>query len=710
MLKYLKAIAQALGIKLEQVEAVTGLLDGGATVPFISRYRKEATGGLDEVAIFNIESQYHKFVELDKRKQTIVETIAEQGKLTDELKQKIDDTLDSTTLEDLYLPYKPKKRTRATVAREQGLEPLAGWLMKQNPGSAEMMAERFVKGDIDEPEKALAGARDIIAEWVSENAVARQRVRNCFSHNAVIISKVVKGKEPDAIKYGDYYDFSEPLRRCPSHRMLAMRRGENEGFLRISIEPQGTDVTDLLHRQFLKADNEAAHQVEMAIDDSYKRLIQPSIENEFKKIAKDKADKEAISVFSTNLRQLLLAAPLGRKSILALDPGFRTGCKVVCLDETGNLLHHQAIFPHPPQNEWRESQETIAALVKKYGCKAIAIGNGTASRETEAFVKSIKFDTDVQIFVVSENGASVYSASQVARDEFPDQDVTVRGAVSIGRRLMDPLAELVKIDPKSIGVGQYQHDVDQTALKESLDFVVESCVNSVGVNLNTASMHLLGYVSGLGPKLAQSIVDYRTENGAFTSRQQLKKVPRLGDKAFEQCAAFLRIPESRNPLDNSAVHPESYHIVDQMAGDLGCTVSDLIADSTLRSRIDLKRYVTPTVGLPTLQDIKAELEKPGRDPRSEIQEFEFAEGVNTIDDLREGMVVPGIVTNITNFGAFVDIGVHQDGLVHISQLANKYVSNPNDVVSLHQHVMVKVESVDNRRNRISLTMKGVKQN
>ncbi len=710
MLKYLKAIAEALGIKLGQVEAVTGLLDGGATVPFISRYRKEATGGLDEVAIFNIESQYHKFAELEKRKQTIVETIAEQGKLTDELKRKIDDTLDSTTLEDLYLPYKPKKRTRATVAREQGLEPLAGWLMKQNPGSAELMAERFRKGEIDEPEKALAGARDIIAEWVSENAVARQRVRNCFSHNAVITSKVVKGKEPDAIKYGDYYDFSEPLRRCPSHRMLAMRRGENEGFLRISIEPQGSDVTDLLHRQFLKADNEAARQVEMAIDDSYKRLIQPSIENEFKKIAKDKADKEAISVFSTNLRQLLLAAPLGRKSILALDPGFRTGCKVVCLDETGNLLHHQAIFPHPPQNEWRESQETIAALVKKYGCKAIAIGNGTASRETEAFVKSIKFDTDVQIFVVSENGASVYSASQVARDEFPDQDVTVRGAVSIGRRLMDPLAELVKIDPKSIGVGQYQHDVDQTALKESLDFVVESCVNSVGVNLNTASMHLLGYVSGLGPKLAQSIVDYRTENGAFTSRQQLKKVPRLGDKAFEQCAAFLRIPESRNPLDNSAVHPESYHIVDQMAGDLGCTVSDLIADSKLRSQIDLKRYVTPTVGLPTLQDIKAELEKPGRDPRSEIQEFAFAEGVNTIDDLQEGMVLPGIVTNITNFGAFVDIGVHQDGLVHISQLANKYVSNPNDVVTLHQHVMVKVESVDNRRNRISLTMKGVKQN
>lgn len=708
MQKYFKAIAEALGISLKQVETVTGLLDGGATVPFISRYRKEATGGLDEVAVFNIESQYHKFAELDKRKQTIIETIAEQGKITDELKRKIDDTLDSTTLEDIYLPYKPKKRTRATVAREQGLEPLAGWLMKQQPGSAEQMAERFVKGDIDEPEKALAGARDIIAEWVSENAVARQRVRNCFSHNAIITSKVVKGKEPDAIKYGDYYDFSEPLRRCPSHRMLAMRRGENEGFLRIGIEPQGTDVTDMLHRQFLKANNEAARQVELAIDDSYKRLIQPSIENEFKKIAKDKADKEAISVFSTNLRQLLLASPLGRKRILALDPGFRTGCKVVCLDETGNLLHHQAIFPHPPQNEWRESQETVKALVKNYRIEAIAIGNGTASRETEAFVKSIGLD-GVQIFVVSENGASVYSASQAARDEFPDQDVTVRGAVSIGRRLMDPLAELVKIDPKSIGVGQYQHDVDQTALKESLDFVVESCVNSVGVNLNTASKHLLAYVSGLGEKLAQNIVDYRTENGAFRSRQQLKKVPRLGDKAFEQSAAFLRIPESDNPLDNSAVHPESYAIVDRMAADLGCTVSDLIADDTLRSRIDLKRYVTPTVGLPTLQDIKAELEKPGRDPRSEIQEFAFAEGVNTVADLKEGMVLPGIVTNITNFGAFVDIGVHQDGLVHISQLANKYVSNPNDVVSLHQHVMVKVESVDNRRNRISLTMKGVKQ-
>ena len=707
MQKYFKAIAAALGIKLSQVESVAQLLDGGATVPFISRYRKEATGGLDEVAIFDIETQYHKFVELDKRKQTIIETIAEQGKLTEDLKRQIDETLDSTTLEDNYLPYKPKKRTRATVAKEQGLEPLAAWLMRQQAGDPEEAAIKYLKGEIDSEEAALAGARDIIAEWVSENAVARQRVRNCFNHKAIISSHVIKGKEPDAVKYEDYYDFSEPLRRCPSHRMLAMRRGETEGFLRVSIEPEGNDVVDMLHRQFLKAENAASRQVKMAIDDSYKRLIQPSIENEFKKLSKEKADKEAIDVFSVNLRQLLLAAPLGQKRIIALDPGFRTGCKLVCLDETGNLLYNQAIYPHPPQNEWAESQETLRQLAKKYRCEAIAIGNGTASRETEALVRSVKFDNPMQIFVVSENGASVYSASQAARDEFPDYDVTVRGAVSIGRRLMDPLAELVKIDPKSIGVGQYQHDVDQTALKESLDFVVESCVNQVGVNLNTASMHLLSYVSGLGPKLAQNIVDYRKENGSFASRQQLKKVPRLGDKAFEQSAAFLRIPGAKNPLDNSAVHPESYAVVDRMASDLGCTVSDLIADATLRSRIDLKRYLSATTGMPTLLDIKAELEKPGRDPRSAIQEFAFAEGIHTIDDLEEGMVVPGIVTNVTNFGAFVDIGVHQDGLVHISQLADKYVSNPNDVVSLHQHVMVKVSGVDYVRGRISLSMKGV---
>ena len=709
MHKYFNAIANALGIKLKQVEAVTELLDGGATVPFISRYRKEATDGLDEVAIFSIETQYKKFQELDRRKQTIIETIVAQDKMTDELKRKIDDTLDSSELEDIYLPYKPKKRTRATVAKEQGLEPLAAWLMKQNNGDAELMAEKYLKGDIDDTEKALAGARDIIAEWVSEDMTARQRVRNYYNHGAQVISHVIKGKESDAVKYEDYYDFAEPLRKCPSHRMLAMRRGEAEGYLRINIEPKNDDAVEMLSRHFLKADNAAARQVRMAVEDSYKRLIQPSIENEFKKIAKEKADKEAIDVFSVNLRQLLLAAPLGQKRILALDPGFRTGCKVVCLDQTGNLLHNQAIYPHPPQNEWAESQETVRQLVKKYRCEAIAIGNGTASRETEAFVRSIKFDTEVQIFVVSENGASVYSASQAARDEFPDYDVTVRGAVSIGRRLMDPLAELVKIDPKSIGVGQYQHDVDQTALKESLDFVVESCVNQVGVNLNTASKHLLAYVSGLGEKLAQNIVDYRTENGAFASRQQLKKVPRLGDKAFEQCAAFLRIPGAKNPLDNSAVHPESYAVVDRMAADLGCKVQDLIADASLRQRIDLKRYVSGTIGMPTLQDIKKELEKPGRDPRSAIKEFAFAEGVHTIDDLEEDMVLPGIVTNITNFGAFVDIGVHQDGLVHISQLANKYVGNPNDVVSLHQHVMVKVVGVDYLRGRISLSMKGVEQ-
>jgi len=709
MQKYLQAIAAALGVKLNQVEAVTDLLDGGATVPFISRYRKEATGGLDEVAIFDIENRYKKFQELDRRKQTIIETISAQNKLTDELKHQIDNTLDSTELEDIYLPYKPKKRTRATIAKEQGLEPLAAWLMRQRPGSIESESEKFVKGDIDDTDKALAGARDIIAEWVSENAVARQRVRNYYNHSAMIVSHVIKGKESDAIKYEDYYDFSEPLRKCPSHRMLAMRRGEAEGYLRISIEPKTDDVTDMLRRHFVKADNEAAEQVGMAVDDSYKRLIQPSIENEFKKIAKDKADKEAIDVFSVNLRQLLLAAPLGQKRILALDPGFRTGCKVVCLDETGTLLHNQAIYPHPPQNEWKESQETISKLVKKYKCEAIAIGNGTASRETEAFVRSIKFDSPVQVFVVSENGASVYSASQAARDEFPDYDVTVRGAVSIGRRLMDPLAELVKIDPKSIGVGQYQHDVDQSALKESLDFVVESCVNQVGVNLNTASKHLLSYVSGLGEKLAQNIVDYRTENGSFKSRQQLKKVPRLGDKAFEQSAAFLRIPDAKNPLDNSAVHPESYSVVDRMAADMGCKVSDLIANADLRNKIDLKRYVSGTVGMPTLLDIKAELEKPGRDPRSTVQEFSFAEGVHTIDDLEEEMILPGIVTNITNFGAFVDIGVHQDGLVHVSQLTNKYVSNPGSVVSLHQHVMVKVVNVDYLRGRISLSMKNVPQ-
>lgn len=708
MLKYFKAIAQMLGIKTGQVESVTRLLDDGATVPFISRYRKEATENLDEVAVHEIEIWYKKYTELEKRKQSVIETIAEQGKLTDQLRAKIDETLDATELEDIYMPYKPKKRTRATIAKEQGLEPLAAWITKQWPGNAQQTAAKYAKGDLT-TDKALAGARDIVAEWVSENAQARQRVRNIFSRKATIVSKIIKGKESDGVKYGDYYDFSESLNRCPSHRMLAMRRGEEEGFLRISIDVEGNEVTDALTRFFVRERNDAAQQLQLAVADSYKRLVQPSIENEFKKLSKDKADKEAIEVFVRNLRQLLLAAPLGQKRILAIDPGFRTGCKVVCLDQLGNLLHHEAIFPHPPQNEWTQSQITLQHLAKKYKLQAVAIGNGTAGRETESLVRSIKFESPMQIFVVSENGASVYSASQVARDEFPNYDVTVRGAVSIGRRLMDPLAELVKIDPKSIGVGQYQHDVDQTALKESLDYTVVSCVNSVGVNLNTASQHLLSYVSGLGPKLAQNIVDYRTENGAFASRAELKKVPRLGDKAFEQSAAFLRIPDAKNPLDNSAVHPESYSIVDRMARDNKCTIAQLMSNAELRKSINLNSYVTQTVGLPTLKDIMQELEKPGRDPRESIKEFAFAEGVTTINDLKEGMVLPGIVTNITNFGAFVDIGVHQDGLVHVSQMADKFVSNPADVVSLHQEVKVKVESVDMVRHRIQLSMKGVSQ-
>ena len=702
MLKYLKAIAEALGIKLEQVEAVTGLLDGGATVPFISRYRKEATGGLDEVAIFNIESQYHKFAELEKRKQTIVETIAEQGKLTDELKRKIDDALDSTTLEDLYLPYKPKKRTRATVAREQGLEPLAGWLMKQNPGSAELMAERFLKGDIDEPEKALAGARDIIAEWVSENAVARQRVRNCFSHNAVVTSKVVKGKEPDAIKYGDYYDFSEPLRRCPSHRILAMRRGENEGFLRVKLSVDDERAIERLQRQFVRGYGPCSDLVAEAADDAYKRLLEPSIETETAAAAKVKADEEAIGVFAENLRQLLLDAPLGQKRVMGVDPGIRTGCKVVCLDAQGNLLHHEVVYPFPPRGTRLQAMLQFRDVAEKYQVEAIAVGNGTASRETSEILREAGV---ASVYVVSEDGASIYSASKIAREEFPNEDVTVRGAVSIGRRLMDPLAELVKIDPKSIGVGQYQHDVDQSKLKKSLDQTVESCVNMVGVNLNTASQHLLTYISGLGPTLAQNIVDYRRENGAFTSRAQLKKVPRLGPSAFEQCAGFLRIPGARNPLDNTAVHPERYALVEQMAKDSGCTLGELINDKERQKKIDLQHYVNADVGMPTLTDIMHELEKPGRDPRGEAETFEFDNSVHEIEDLKVGMVLPGIVTNITKFGCFVDIGVHQDGLVHVSQLANRYVRDANEVVKLHQHVEVRVVEVDLQRRRISLSMR-----
>lgn len=706
--KIIKKIAEELQLSLRSVENTLLLLDEGCTIPFIARYRKERTGTLDEVQIAAISDLNEKLTELEKRKETIVKTIGEQGKLTPELEKRIMECDDAETLEDIYLPYKPKRMTKAQVAREQGLEPLATIIMLGRESDPEGVAKRFVKGEVKTAADAIKGAQNIIAELVSEDEQARQTVRRSFEREATITSKVIKDKKDteEAAKYSDYFDWSESLKRCPSHRLLAMRRGEAEGILRISISTDDGDCLFRLRRSRVKGNGRCAKLIEEAVDDSYKRLIEPSIENEFAARSKEKAEEEAIRVFAENLRQLLMSAPLGQKRVMGVDPGFRTGCKIVCLDAQGNLLHFEAIYPHPPIAKREQAAATIERLVELYGIEAMAIGNGTASRETAAFMKSLHFKHNVKQFVVSEDGASVYSASKTARDEFPDKDVTVRGAVSIGRRLMDPLAELVKIDPKSIGVGQYQHDVDQGKLKKSLDLTVESCVNSVGVNLNTASQHLLTYVSGLGPTLAKNIVDYRREHGAFTSRAQLKKVPRLGPVAYEQCAGFLRIPESDNPLDNSAVHPESYKIVEQMARDNSCTVRQLMTDATLREKIDLRKYVSDTVGMPTLTDIMSELEKPGRDPRSQIEEFEFAAGINSIDDLRAGMTLPGIVTNITNFGAFVDVGVHQDGLVHISQLADRYVSDPNQVVKLHQHVRVKVTEVDKRRNRISLTMKG----
>lgn len=706
--KITKKIAEELQLPLRSVENTLSLLDEGCTIPFIARYRKERTGTLDEVQIAAISDLNEKLTELEKRKETIIKTISEQGKLTPELEKRIAECEDTETLEDIYLPYKPKRRTKAQVAREQGLEPLATIIMLGKETDPDGVAKRFVKGDVKSVADALKGAQNIIAEIVSEDEKARQTVRRSFDREATITSKVVKDKKDteEAAKYSDYFDWSEPLKRCPSHRMLAMRRGEAEGILRISISTDDGDCLFRLRRIRVRGNGRCAKLIEEAVDDSYKRLLQPSIENEFAARSKEKAEEEAIRVFAENLRQLLMSAPLGQKRVMGVDPGFRTGCKIVCLDAQGNLLHFEAIYPHPPIAKREQAAATIERLVELYGIEAMAIGNGTASRETAAFMKSLHFKHSVKQFVVSEDGASVYSASKTAREEFPDKDVTVRGAVSIGRRLMDPLAELVKIDPKSIGVGQYQHDVDQGKLKKSLDLTVESCVNSVGVNLNTASQHLLTYVSGLGPTLAKNIVDYRREHGAFTSRAQLKKVPRLGPVAYEQCAGFLRIPESDNPLDNSAVHPESYKIVEQMARDNGCTVRQLMTDASLREKIELRKYVSDTVGMPTLTDIMSELEKPGRDPRSQIEEFEFAAGINSIDDLRAGMTLPGIVTNITNFGAFVDVGVHQDGLVHISQLADRYVSDPNEVVKLHQHVRVKVTEVDKRRNRISLTMRG----
>lgn len=706
--KITKKIAEELQLPLRSVENTLSLLDEGCTIPFIARYRKERTGTLDEVQIAAISNLNEKLTELEKRKETIIKTISEQGKLTPELEKRIAECEDTETLEDIYLPYKPKRRTKAQVAREQGLEPLATIIMLGRETDPDGVAKRFVKGDVKTVADALKGAQNIIAEIVSEDEKARQTVRRSFEREATITSKVIKDKKDteEAAKYSDYFDWSEPLKRCPSHRMLAMRRGEAEGILRISISTDDGDCLFRLRRIRVRGNGRCAKLIEEAVDDSYKRLLQPSIENEFAARSKEKAEEEAIRVFAENLRQLLMSAPLGQKRVMGVDPGFRTGCKIVCLDAQGNLLHFEAIYPHPPIAKREQAAATIERLVELYGIEAMAIGNGTASRETAAFMKSLHFKHSVKQFVVSEDGASVYSASKTAREEFPDKDVTVRGAVSIGRRLMDPLAELVKIDPKSIGVGQYQHDVDQGKLKKSLDLTVESCVNSVGVNLNTASQHLLTYVSGLGPTLAKNIVDYRREHGAFTSRAQLKKVPRLGPVAYEQCAGFLRIPESDNPLDNSAVHPESYKIVEQMARDNGCTVRQLMTDASLREKIELRKYVSDTVGMPTLTDIMSELEKPGRDPRSQIEEFEFAAGINSIDDLRAGMTLPGIVTNITNFGAFVDVGVHQDGLVHISQLADRYVSDPNEVVKLHQHVRVKVTEVDKRRNRISLTMRG----
>lgn len=711
MNRFTDNIATRLALAPHSVENTLALLDEGCTIPFISRYRKERTGNLDEVQIARISELYDKLKELAKRKETILKTIEEQGQLTDTLQKRIDDCWDTGELEDLYLPYKPKRRTRARIAREQGLEPLATLLLLQRELYPERAAERFVKGEVKDAEAALKGAQDIIAETVSEDERARKAVRGIYRREAVITSKVVaKMKEEEkARKFSDYFDWSEPLKRCSSHRLLAMRRGEAEGILRVTISADDDQCTDKLSKLFVQGRGACQHLLGEAVEDAYKRLIKPSMETEFAGLSKERADEEAIRVFAENLRQLLLAAPLGQKRVLGVDPGFRTGCKVVCLDGQGNLLHHEVIKPHPPVGDVAGAARQVLRMVENFRLEAVAIGNGTASRETNDFIRSLDFGREVQIFVVSEDGASVYSASETAREEFPNEDVTVRGAVSIGRRLMDPLAELVKIDPKSIGVGQYQHDVDQSLLKKSLDTTVELCVNSVGVNLNTASSHLLTYVSGLGPALARNIVDYRRKNGPFTSRAQLKKVPRLGPTAYQQCAGFLRIPDAKNPLDNSGVHPESYKLVEQMAKDSGCSVTDLMKDAERRKRINLNCYVTTEVGMPTLTDIMRELEKPGLDPRGPIETFEFDTNVHTPEDLCPGMVLPGIVTNITNFGAFVDIGVHQDGLVHISQLADRYVSDPNEVVQVHCHVRVKVVEVDLRRHRISLTMRGVEQ-
>ncbi len=700
-------ISRQFQIDEKSVANTISLLDEGATIPFISRYRKERTGGLDEVQIGIIADLSDKCKELDKRRETILATIEEQGKLTPELKARIESCTEMTVLEDIYLPFKPKRRTRAQVAREKGLEPLAAMLMKQETPDPQRQALRFVNGEVSDKEEALQGACDIISEWVSENERSRNTVRGHFRREAVITSKVVKGKEQEGEKYRDYFNFSEPLKRCSSHRYLAICRGAEEGVLRFSISPDDERCIEDLEGQYIKrgGSHACAELVGEAVCDGFKRLIKPSIETEFANMTKEKADDEAILIFAENLQQLLMAAPLGQKRIMGIDPGFRTGCKVVCLDAQGKLLHNEAIFPHEPQRQWTLAAKKVAHLVESYDIQAIAIGNGTASRETESFIKSIRFDRTVQVFVVSENGASVYSASPIAREEFPQYDVTVRGAVSIGRRLGDPLAELVKIDPKSIGVGQYQHDVDQSKLRKSLENTVVHCVNAVGVNLNTASKWLLTYVSGLNSTAAQNIVAYRDENGPFSSRNELKKVPRIGPKAFEQAAGFLRIPQGSHPLDNTAVHPERYALVEKMAADLHCSIEELIRNPELRRKIDLQKYITAEVGMPTLNDIMQELSKPGRDPRTQVDVFEFDSTIHDITDLKEGMILPGIVTNITAFGAFVDIGIHENGLLHISEMADHFVKSPSEVVKLHQHLQVKVIGVDLARKRIQLSLK-----
>ncbi|MDL2222593.1 RNA-binding transcriptional accessory protein [Bacteroidales bacterium OttesenSCG-928-M11] len=702
---FAQIISQALSISERRIARTLELLNEGATIPFISRYRKEATGGLDEVIIAEISKQYNKLQEISKRKETIINSIEEQGKLTPELKSRIENSWDSTELEDIYLPYKPKRQTRAEIARKKGLEPLAKIIMAQNERDMYRRAAQFITEEVENEESALQGARDIIAEWINENEAARNSIRNIFQREALITSKVIKGKEEEAAKYRNYFDFSELLSKSTSHRILAMRRGEAEGFLRVNISPDDEHSVESLNRRFVKGNNEASEQVEIAVKDGYKRLLKPAIETEFAALSKEKADNQAIKVFAENLRQLLLAPPLGQKRVLGVDPGYRTGCKLACLDSQGNLLHNETIYPHPPQNEWVKAGQKVISIINSYKIEAIAIGNGTASRETEHFFTNLRYNSPIQIFVVSEDGASVYSASKIAREEFPDYDITVRGAVSIGRRLMDPLAELVKIDAKSIGVGQYQHDVNQTELKSSLDQTVENCVNQVGVNLNTASKHLLTYISGLGPSLAQNIVNYRAEKGAFKSRKDLLKVPRLGEKAFEQAAGFLRIPDANNPLDNSAVHPESYYIVETMAKDLNCTVENLIKQKELRNQIDPEKYVNEKTGMPTLLDILKELDKPGRDPRENVKVFEFDPNIREITDLREGQILPGIISNITNFGCFVDIGIKEKGLVHISNMADRYVSDPTEIVSIHQHVQVKVLSIDLERKRIQLSLR-----